>query len=65
VVKDSVQEIAELLQTRYRGQSGIIYTTTIKETLDLVADLRALGLKVCFSCSNAMRSIPVPVPGQD
>ncbi|XP_018020703.1 ATP-dependent DNA helicase Q1 isoform X2 [Hyalella azteca] len=46
VVKDSVQEIAELLQTRYRSQSGIIYTTTIKETLDLVADLRALGLKV-------------------
>ncbi|KAF2368527.1 DNA helicase ATP-dependent RecQ type [Trinorchestia longiramus] len=46
VAKESIEEVVKLLQGRYKGQSGIIYATTIKETLDLVTELRALGLKV-------------------
>ncbi|XP_014224096.1 ATP-dependent DNA helicase Q1-like [Trichogramma pretiosum] len=44
--------ISNLLTTRFEGKSGIIYTTTIKESEQLRTDLRARGLKV--GCYHAM-----------
>lgn len=38
--------IEKLLTTKYRDQSGIIYTTTIKDCEELAKNLRARGLKV-------------------
>ncbi|XP_076658065.1 ATP-dependent DNA helicase Q1 [Halictus rubicundus] len=44
--------IENLLKTRFKDKSGIIYTTTIKDAEQLATDLRALGLKV--GCYHAM-----------
>ncbi|XP_044766647.1 ATP-dependent DNA helicase Q1-like [Coccinella septempunctata] len=38
--------LENLLQTNYKNQSGIIYTTTIKETEELTEHLRKKGLQV-------------------
>ncbi|XP_011494058.1 PREDICTED: ATP-dependent DNA helicase Q1-like [Ceratosolen solmsi marchali] len=51
--KDKCTEmIVNLLKNRFSGKSGIIYTTTIKESEQLKADLRGHGLKV--GCYHAM-----------
>ncbi|XP_014219540.1 ATP-dependent DNA helicase Q1 [Copidosoma floridanum] len=47
-----LQMISNLLKHRFNGKSGIIYTTTIKESEQLTTDLRAQGLKV--GCYHAM-----------
>ncbi|CAL7940278.1 unnamed protein product [Xylocopa violacea] len=44
--------IENLLKTRFKDKSGIIYTTTIKDAEQLTTDLRALDLKV--GCYHAM-----------
>ncbi|XP_076287157.1 ATP-dependent DNA helicase Q1 [Lasioglossum baleicum] len=44
--------VENLLKTRFKDKSGIIYTTTIKDAEQLTTDLRALGLKV--GCYHAM-----------
>ncbi|XP_065558539.1 ATP-dependent DNA helicase Q1-like isoform X2 [Artemia franciscana] len=47
--KQCIDELAELLTTKYSGQSGIIYSTSIKDTQKLTKDLRSRGLKVgCY-----------------
>ncbi|KAG8221890.1 hypothetical protein J437_LFUL006708, partial [Ladona fulva] len=47
--KECVDEIEKLLKKRYQGQSGIIYTTSIKDTEELMGDLRARGLRLgCY-----------------
>ena len=46
VQSEVVKEIAGLLSKEYHGQSGIIYATTIKETIDLSKLLKAEGIKV-------------------
>lgn len=38
--------IEDLLKNKFQGQSGIIYTTTQKDTETLATDLKAKGLKV-------------------
>lgn len=38
--KDCIEELVELLQTRFRGQSGIIYTTSVKDCDQLAQELR-------------------------
>lgn len=43
---ENVDQLAALLQTDFKGQSGIIYTTTIKEVETLTDELRRRGLKV-------------------
>ncbi|KAJ8678693.1 hypothetical protein QAD02_014480 [Eretmocerus hayati] len=51
--KDTCLEmIVNLLKSRFQGKSGIIYTTTIKESEQLTTDLRSHGLKV--GCYHAM-----------
>ncbi|XP_065558545.1 ATP-dependent DNA helicase Q1-like isoform X2 [Artemia franciscana] len=57
--KECVDELEKLLTTKYRGQSGIIYSTSIKDTEELMKDLRSRGLKVgCYhaNLSPEMRS---------
>ncbi|KAK9886783.1 hypothetical protein WA026_018436 [Henosepilachna vigintioctopunctata] len=44
--EESVIILEKLLKTNYSGQSGIIYTTTIKETEELTESLRSKGLQV-------------------
>ena len=44
--------IENLLKTRFKEKSGIIYTTTIKDAEQLATELRSLGLKV--GCYHAM-----------
>ncbi|XP_076759691.1 ATP-dependent DNA helicase Q1 isoform X2 [Xylocopa sonorina] len=44
--------IENLLKTRFKDKSGIIYTTTIKDAEQLTTDLRSLDLKV--GCYHAM-----------
>jgi len=43
---DCQDQLAELLSTEFRNQSGIIYTTTVKEVETLADALRAKGLRV-------------------
>ncbi|XP_058790398.1 ATP-dependent DNA helicase Q1-like isoform X2 [Phymastichus coffea] len=47
-----LEMIVNLLKNRFEGKSGIIYTTTIKESEQLSTDLRTRGLKV--GCYHAM-----------
>ncbi|KAI5698170.1 hypothetical protein M8J75_002612 [Diaphorina citri] len=44
--KDCLDELADLMSRRFRNQSGIIYTTSIKECEDLREELRNRGLRV-------------------
>jgi ATP-dependent DNA helicase Q1 len=47
--EECVQEVEELLKTRYRSQSGIIYTTSIKDCEQLMQRLRDRKLRVgCY-----------------
>jgi hypothetical protein len=47
--EECLQELEELLKTRYRGQSGIIYTTSIKDCEQLMHGLRNRKLRVgCY-----------------
>ncbi|XP_037092524.1 ATP-dependent DNA helicase Q1-like [Pollicipes pollicipes] len=41
---DGVQEIVRLISSKYSGQSGIIYTTTIKDTEELARKLQAADI---------------------
>lgn len=43
---DCVKEIGHMLSTEFKGQSGIIYTLSVKDVENLTKDLRQLGLKV-------------------
>lgn len=45
-IKATIELIANLLKTRYAGQSGIIYTHSIKDTEELSSALLNLDLKV-------------------
>lgn len=46
---DCVDEISDLLSHKYRDKSGIIYTNSIKDSIDLVKELRSRHLKVgCY-----------------
>ncbi|NP_001154966.1 recQ protein 1 isoform X1 [Nasonia vitripennis] len=47
-----LEMIVSLLKNRFEGKSGIIYTTTIKESEQLTTDLRARGLRI--GCYHAM-----------
>ncbi|KAL1452887.1 hypothetical protein WDU94_007073 [Cyamophila willieti] len=44
--KDCLDELADLMSVRFKSQSGIIYTTSIKECEDLREELRKRGLRV-------------------
>ncbi|XP_042879108.1 ATP-dependent DNA helicase Q1-like [Penaeus japonicus] len=44
--KECNDEFQNLLEGEFRGQSGIIYTMTIKDAEELAKDLRARGIKV-------------------
>lgn len=46
--KKLLQLIKNLLSERFKNQSGIIYTLTIKEAEDLVTELKTLGNNFCF-----------------
>jgi len=47
--EECLQELEELLKTRYSGQSGIIYTTSIKDCEQLMHGLRNRQLQVgCY-----------------
>lgn len=47
--EECLQELEELLKTRYSGQSGIIYTTSIKDCEQLMHGLRNRQLHVgCY-----------------
>ncbi|PSN46523.1 ATP-dependent DNA helicase Q1 [Blattella germanica] len=47
--EECVQEVAHLLKTKYHGQTGIIYTTSIKDCEQLMLDLRKRNLRVgCY-----------------
>ena len=41
-----MEEMANLVLKDFKGQSGIIYTLTIKDAETVAADLRNKGLKV-------------------
>ena len=40
-----IEELVQLIGTTYRGQSGIVYTTTIKDTEELAERLCKAGIK--------------------
>ncbi|KAJ9586228.1 hypothetical protein L9F63_020137 [Diploptera punctata] len=47
--EECLQELVNLLKTRYKGQSGIIYTTSIKDCEQLMVDLRNKDLRIgCY-----------------
>jgi ATP-dependent DNA helicase Q1 len=47
--EECLKELERLLKTRYHGQSGIIYTTSIKDCEELVHELRKRKLRVgCY-----------------
>jgi hypothetical protein len=47
--EECLQEVEELLKTRYHGQSGIIYATSIKDCEQLMLGLRDRKLRVgCY-----------------
>jgi superfamily II DNA helicase RecQ len=57
--EECLQELEELLKTRYSGQSGIIYTTSIKDCEQLMHGLRNRKLRVgCYHANldAALRS---------
>ena len=43
--EDAVEEISKMLTTEFRGQSGIIYTLSIKDVETLANDLKAKGIR--------------------
>ena len=55
VQADVISELKRLLTAEYRGASGIVYTTTIKEATDLTNLLRAQGCKVRWLRSSPVR----------
>uniref|UniRef100_A0A8D8YUF1 ATP-dependent DNA helicase n=1 Tax=Cacopsylla melanoneura TaxID=428564 RepID=A0A8D8YUF1_9HEMI len=44
--KECLDELSDLMNIKFKGQSGIIYTTSIKECEDLRDELRKRGLRV-------------------
>lgn len=44
--EECVKQIQHMLQKEFQGQSGIIYTMTIKDAEQLASDLRSQGLRV-------------------
>ncbi|XP_063841072.1 ATP-dependent DNA helicase Q1-like isoform X1 [Scylla paramamosain] len=44
--EECVRQIQHMLQKEFQGQSGIIYTMTIKDSEQLASDLRSHGLRV-------------------
>lgn len=47
--EECLKAVEDLLKTRYRGQSGIIYTTSIKDCEQLIHGLRSRKLRVgCY-----------------
>ncbi|XP_046406879.1 ATP-dependent DNA helicase Q1-like isoform X2 [Ischnura elegans] len=47
--KECIDELEKLLKRRYQGKSGIVYATSIKDTEELMFELRARGLRVgCY-----------------
>lgn len=45
-MKECVEELAHLLRTSYANQSGIIYTTTVKECEELREQLRLVNIVI-------------------
>lgn len=43
--KDSINDLADLITSRFSNQSGIIYCLTIKETEDVASKLSAMGVQ--------------------
>lgn len=43
--EDAVKEISNMLTSEFRGQSGIIYTLSIKDVETLAKDLKAKGIR--------------------
>ncbi|XP_034243673.1 ATP-dependent DNA helicase Q1-like [Thrips palmi] len=46
--EEYLQELVDLLTHKYAGNSGIIYTTTIKDTEDTCNKLRSKGIKAVY-----------------
>ncbi|XP_071443745.1 ATP-dependent DNA helicase Q1-like [Hetaerina americana] len=47
--KECIDELEKLLKNRYQGKSGIVYTTSIKDTEELMMELRSRGLRLgCY-----------------
>ena len=44
--KECIEELADLLQNRFRGQSGIIYTFSVKDCDQLANELRQQNCRV-------------------
>lgn len=44
--KDCIEELADLLKNRFRNQSGIIYTTSVKDCDQLATELRQQNCRV-------------------
>ncbi|XP_059485307.1 ATP-dependent DNA helicase Q1-like [Neocloeon triangulifer] len=59
VLKDWLEEVVELLKGEFKGQSGIIYALSIKDTEELASGLRERGIKAGWyhaSMSPELRS---------
>lgn len=52
VQKDYLSEVEDLLKHKYSGKTGIIYTTTIKDTEETCNQLRERGIKCVFYHAN-------------
>lgn len=50
--EECIKILEKLLKYRYKGESGIIYTNSIKDCEDLAQELRKRGLKVCCYHAN-------------
>ncbi|KAK3927929.1 ATP-dependent DNA helicase Q1 [Frankliniella fusca] len=50
--KEYLDEVEDLLKCKYRGKTGIIYTTTIKDTEETSNQLRQRGIKAVFYHAN-------------
>lgn len=58
--EECIDYLENLLTTKYKDQSGIIYTTTIKECEELTKNLRNRGLRVRHyhaNLENEQRSV--------
>lgn len=46
--EDYLKEVEDLLKNKYHNKTGIIYTTTIKDTEETCTQLRKLGIRAAF-----------------